>query len=161
MDDERGCKVGWAEGKDDFSLRVGCIGYNFFGFPGDFIVFEWVSWRYTFAVHNQEFLVKINAYIYLEEPMFPFFVYFIFKSKLDVAAAHLPSIHKQQRYFLRCKWLLTDNVVENRLRFVVSFCTKPESLTFYVSLHPASMTVPSALGEILLLISLGFPQECS
>lgn len=93
--------------------------------------------------------------------MFPFLIDFVLKSKLDVAAADLSSIDKQQWHFLWRKRLLSDNVVQNRLRFVITFGPEPESLAWYVSLDPASVTLPAALGDIRLLISLGFPQECS
>jgi hypothetical protein len=56
--------------------------------------------------------------------MLPFLIYFVFEGKLYVAATNLPGVNKKKGYFIRGKGLLSNNIVNNRFRFVVTFCSK-------------------------------------
>ena len=84
-----------AESKDNLALAVVGPRNDFFGFPGDFIVFEWVCWGNAFTVHDKEVFVEVDADINLVEAVFPLLVDFIFESEFDVAAADLAAVDKK------------------------------------------------------------------
>lgn len=58
--------------------------------------------------------------------MLPFLVDFILEGKLDATAADLPCVNKQNGHFVRSKRLFSDDVVDDRLGFVVIFSLEPE-----------------------------------
>ena len=105
---------------------------DLFCFPGYFIISEGVSRRYTFTVHHQKLFVQIDTNIYFSESVLPFLVDFVFESELDIAATDLPRINKQKRHFIRSKWFFSDDVVNNRLRFVINLGGESASKIAYL-----------------------------
>lgn len=101
------------------------IGHKLFSFPSDFIIFQGVGGWNTFTVHDHKLLIQNNTDIHIIQPMFPFLIDLILEGELNVAAADLSSIDEQKWYFIRSKWLLSDNVVDYRFGFVVGSRFKP------------------------------------
>ena len=68
---------------------------NLFCFPCNFIISERICWRNTFTIHNHKLFAEIYANVNFIESVFPFFVDFVFESKLNVAAADLTSVDEK------------------------------------------------------------------
>jgi hypothetical protein len=86
--------------------------------------------------------------------MFPFLIDFILERELNTAATDLPGIDKHNRNLIRRKCLFPDDVVNNRLRFVILGSLKPVYKLFYLNFEIISVTELAELGVIRLLMTL-------
>ena len=150
-----------AKSQNNFSFWIARIGYYLFGFPGDFVISERISWRDTFAIHDHKLFAQDDTDVDLEESMLPLFIYFVLEGELNATCADLSGVDKEKRYFIRSKWLFSDDVVNDGLRFVILFGLKSEYKNGYFSLGVWSTTDLEELGVTLLLISLLLFQNCS
>lgn len=85
---------------------------NFFCFPCYFVVLERVSRWNTLTVHHQKLFIEVHTNIHLVESFFPFLVDLVLESELDVAATDLSAVDKEKRHFVRCKRLLSYDIVD-------------------------------------------------
>lgn len=89
------------------------------------MVFQWYCHRnsLTISTHNKLWIQAYGDFNVIQG-LLPFLVHFIFENKLNVWRIRLHCIDEEQRNFLRGESLLSHNVINDRLRFVIISCRK-------------------------------------